>query len=128
MITLSGAGCDLLKGPSRPDRADEAHIEVTGSSPVPLLLVTSNDWGDGFDELTGERIVVLFQADTAQIDLPHQATVRLAPLYGVLFRVINPDTAQDASIRMRVRLDDELVFDESATMRAASLEYSYSYY
>lgn len=128
MIALSGAGCDLVKGPSRPERADEARIEVTGSSPVPLLLVTSKDWGEGVDELTGERIVVLFQADTTQFDPPHQATVRLAPLYRVLFRVINPDSAKDATIRMRVRLDDEVVFDEEATMRAASLEYSYSYY
>ena len=128
VIAFPAAACDLVSGPSRPERAEEASIDVTGESPVPLLLVTSKVWGFVYDETTGEEQLVLSEADTAEIELPYQRTIPLAPTYRILFRLSNPDTAQDASVRMRVRLDDDVVFDEQATMRNASLQFSHAYH
>jgi hypothetical protein len=128
VITFPTAACDLTSGPSRRDRADEASIDVTGESPVPLLLVTSKEWGITLDEETGEEQIVLSKADTAEIELPYQRTVALAPTYRILFRLTNPDADRDASIRMQVRMDGEVVYDRQATLRNASLQYSHAYH
>ncbi|SRR5690606_8370084 len=128
MIIFSTAGCDLLSDPSDSDRAEEASIEVTGDSPVPLLVVASKVWGITLDEETGDRQIIISEADTAEVELPYQQTIGLAPTYRILFRVINPDTEQDASIRMRVLLDSDVVFDQQATLRNASLQFSHSYH
>lgn len=127
MITLFSAACSTATDP-RDGYAETAYIEVTGTSPVPLLLVKSTNWAYEFDELEGEQQLVLFEADTVEFELPVSDSVALAPSYRILFRVVNPDTEQEADIRMRVHLDDELMFDQTATMRDASLEYSYRYF
>jgi hypothetical protein len=128
MITLSTAACDLGSEPSRRRRPDEASIEVTGDSPVPLVLVTSKDWGVALDEETGQQELVITKADTVEIELPYQRTVPLAPTYRILVRLINPDADRDATVRMRVSLDDDVVYDQQATLRNAALQYSYAYY
>ncbi|HEY8470104.1 MAG TPA: hypothetical protein VIL18_10705 [Longimicrobiales bacterium] len=128
MITLPTVACDLGSEPSRRRRADEASIEVTGESPVLLVLVTSKDWGMTLDEETGEQKLVITKADTVEIDLPYQRTVPLAPTYRILFRLINPDADRDATVRMRVSLDDDVVYDQQATLRNAALQYSHAYY
>jgi len=127
ILTLFSTACNTVTDP-RTKYATNAHIEVTGSSPVPLLLVTSTNWGIEYDELNGEEWIVLIEADTAEIELPVERTVPLAPRYQILFRVINPDSQHDAKVRMRVRLDDTEVFDETRIMRDASMEYSFFYH
>ncbi|HEX7118868.1 MAG TPA: hypothetical protein VF212_08780 [Longimicrobiales bacterium] len=127
ILTLFAAACNTISDPTE-HYAENAHIELTGTSPVPLVLVTSTVWGQKVDEETGDLVTELMQADTAEVELPFERTVALAPTYRILFRVINPDTAESASIRMRVHLDDELVYDQPGTLLNASLEYSFAYH
>lgn len=126
IITLFSAGCNTISDPSE-EYAENAHVEVTGTSPVPLLLVSSTNWVYQVNEETGERTIGLVTADTLEVQLPVERTVALAPTYRILFRIINPDSARAASVRMRVRLDGDVMFDETATMRDAALEYSFNY-
>ncbi|HEX6939847.1 MAG TPA: hypothetical protein VF158_10585 [Longimicrobiales bacterium] len=127
ILTLFSAGCNTIEDPTE-HYAQNARIEVTGTSPVPLLLVSSTQWAYKIDPATGERVLEIASADTTTIELPAEKTVGLAPTYRILFRVINPDTAETATVRMRVHLDEELVYDVEGTLRDASLEYMFQYY
>jgi hypothetical protein len=128
VFTSLAAACDLLSDPEEPRRAKEATLEVTGESPVPLVVITSKVWGVVFDEEAAEYVLSIIEADTAEVELPYQRTVPLAPTYRILFRVTNPDTEQDADVRMRVFLDRDVVYDQEATLRNASLHYSHAYH
>jgi len=127
VITSLTAACDLLSDPEEPARAREATVEVTGESPVPLRLVASKVWSIGIDEDVGEQVIIIGQADSADIELPYELTVPLAPTYRILFRVTNPSEEHEANVRMRVFLDDDLVYDQQATLKNASLQFSHLY-
>jgi hypothetical protein len=127
-ITLATAACDFGFGPARRGRPDAATIQVSGESPVPLVLVTSKEWRVELDDETGQQRIVLSKADTVELELPYQRTVALAPTYRILFRLINPDADHDANVRMRVSLDEDVVFDQQATLRNAALQYSHTHY
>jgi hypothetical protein len=94
---------------------------------VPLLLVSSTDWVYVPDPVTGEPIVSTTSADTVSLQLPINRTVALTNSYRIFFQLINRDSAQTAAVRMRVRLDDKMVYDQAANMRNASLEFSFAY-
>jgi hypothetical protein len=126
ILTLLTAACSSLLD-STQDYADNATIEVTGTSPVPLLLVSSTNWVYVPDPVTGEPIVSTTTADTVSLQLPINRTVALTNSYRIFFQLINRDSAQTASVRMRVRLDDKMVYDQAANMRNASLEFSFAY-
>lgn len=127
IITLCATGCNTVSDPTE-KYAERASVEVTGSSPVPLLLVSSTNWRFESDPETGDQWVVPLTADTVEVELPADHTVQLAPTYRILYQVINPSEDQEANVRMRVFLDDKQVFDQSATLRNATLEYSYFYW
>ncbi len=126
ILTLLAGSCSSVLD-STQDYADSATIEVTGTSPVPLLLVSSTNWVYVTSQETGALIVSTTTADTVSLQLPINRTISITDRYRVFFQVINRDTTQTASIRMRVLLDSKLVFDQAATMRDASLEYSFAY-
>jgi len=126
MMTFFTA-CDLLSEPKERTRAEEATVEVTGESPVPLRLVASKVWSIGFDEEVGNQAIRLTEADSTEIELPYERTVPLAPTYRILFRVTNPSEEHEANVRMRVFLDDDLVYDQQATLKNASLQFSHLY-
>jgi hypothetical protein len=123
-LTLGLAGCQVVTDPTSRYES-EAHVELTGGGGVPLLLVSSNQWDYVVDELTGEQSIAVVKADTTEVLTPFQKTVALAPTYRILFRVVNPDQAAVADVRMRVRLGDKEVFNETATLRDATLEFSF---
>jgi len=127
-ITSLTTACDLLSDPTDRRRAEEATLELTGESPVPLLVVMSKEWGIGFDEESGEQVFILSKADTVETEVPYQRTVSLAPTYRILFRVINPDSEHEADVRMRVLLDDDVVYDQQAALRGTALQYSHAFH
>ena len=124
IIILLASGCNIL---SEPDtrKAERARIEVKGSSPVPLLLITSTELGIHTDEETWEQTIVPIKADTLVTELPIEHSVSMAPNYQILYRVVNPDDDHEANIEMRVYLDEELVYEQAATLVDASLEFTY---
>lgn len=126
MISSLTAACDLLSEPKDPGRVERATVEVTGESPVPLLMVTSTVFSIGIDEEVGDQVIVISEADTVEVQqLPYQRTVSLAPTYRILFRLVNPDDQHEANVRMRVRLGDDVVYDQQATLKNASLQFSH---
>jgi hypothetical protein len=128
MIILLSAACSSITDP-KDKYAKNAHIQLTGTSAVPLLLVTSTNWYAEVDPETGNQRNVIVAADTLEVTtLPAERTVALAPTYRILVRVVNPSKDAEADVRLRVRLDGDLVYDESAKMRDAWLEYTFTYW
>ena len=126
ILTLLTVSCSSILDTSE-DYADNAIVEVTGTSPVPLLLVSSTNWVYVTDPQTGESTVAMNDSDTVSLTLPINRSVAITNSYRIFFALINPDSTQTATVRMRVRLDDQLVYDQAATMRDASLEFSFAY-
>ena len=123
ILTLSLAGCDSIFGPNRRRLADDARIIIQGTSPVPLLLVTSTSFTAVRDQ-NGELVSTLVQADTVTLTtLPAQFDHDLRGRDRFLVRLINPDLNETAAIHMQVLLDGRISFNQQATMRDASLEY-----
>lgn len=126
LIVLAG-GCDWISG-SDQGFADEGRVLIDGSSTVPLLLVTSTNFLQGFDPLSGETVTTILSADT--ITLNQLPTDQRYPLSGkdrFLARIANPSTGATATIHMQVRMDGRQVFDQHATLLDASLEYTVFY-
>ena len=126
ILTLLASACSSVLDTSQ-DYADNATLEVTGTSAVPLQVVSSTNWNYVTSQETGEQIVQLTSADTASLQLPINRTVPITNSFRIYFKVTNGDINQTASIRMRVLLDNKVVFDQAATMRDASLDFSFAY-
>jgi hypothetical protein len=124
-LTLGLAACDVI-GPSREIR-ETARIQVSGTSPVPLILMTSDQFVNVQDGATGQILTQIIEADSLIIDqLPIDTTYSLGQFNRFLVRLINPDSTQTAEVRMIVRLDDEdEVYNVHARVTGAFLEYSY---
>lgn len=127
LTALIASSCSLTSDPTS-RYADNATVEVTGTSTGPLYLISSTKWGIAVDELTFEQRVVLEEADTTEIQLPFQQTVPLRPTYRIYFAVGKPGSDLEANIRMQVRLDKKLVYDESIELTDAPIEYSFFYW
>jgi hypothetical protein len=126
ILTFFAAGCSSTTDSSE-EWAENAHLEITGTSPVPLMVVSSTNWLFETDDETGEPYVTLVTADSLEVGLPVELTVPITGTGRIFFRVINPDSTEDANIRVRMLLDQLLVFDDTGTLRDASLDYTYVY-
>jgi len=126
IITLSTTGCDEILGPSR-KRAETASVELEGTSPGPLQVVTSTNWILTQDQLTGESMIQLFAAETTEAELPFEKSVKLAPYYRVLFRVMNPHT-DTARIQMRVLLDGEETYKMETAVADEPVDFTYVFH
>lgn len=125
MALVGSTGCDSLLGSDQAAFAAEARVLLEGTSPVPLLLVTSTIFDAGIDDETGEVVTDLISADTMVLTTIHvDETFDIFGADRFLVRVANPDTAETATIHLRVLLDGREVFNQHATMRDASLEYT----
>ena len=124
IIILLASGCNILSEPET-KYAEQARIEVKGSSPVPLLLITSTELAIHTDEETWEQTILPIKADTLETELPIERSVNMAPNHQILYRLVNPDGDHEADIEMRVYLDEELVYEQAATLLDASLEFTY---
>jgi hypothetical protein len=128
MLTMAAAGCSGLLDSSQ-NYAENAQIIVTGTSPVPMLLILSNRYTAIADQTTGNITVQIEQADTLELSLPIDRTYPLGDQFRILARLQNADSTSTASINMRVLLDgkDE-VYNQNATMKDSYLEYRFSYF
>jgi hypothetical protein len=122
MLTLWGSACGVLE--TDQSNPMEARVLVSGTSPVPLLLITSTNFVYTVDE-GGSRVPVPLVADTVQISLPIDQVFPFGNSDRFLVKVANPDVNQTAMIRLQLLVDGRKVFDDQASMRDASLQYSF---
>ena len=125
-LVLPAAACDGLFDTNREVR-ETARVQVSGTSPVPLLLMTSNQFLNVQDPATGQITTQIIVADTLTIDqLPVDTTYSFGQYNRILVRLINPDSNATAQVRMIIRLDDkDEVYNVEARVTGAYLEYSY---
>ena len=88
------------------------------------MLVTSTRFVRGFNEDGGEEIR-LTTADTVQFQPPMVTTVPFGEADRLAVIVINPSTDATADVTLVVTVDGEEVFRQAATMRDASLRFTY---
>ncbi len=123
VLVLTGA-CGLLV--SGEEVAENARVVVTGTTPVPLELVTSTKFTRTTDE-TGEVTTTLAFADTIFVSLaePHDQIYPVAPDRGFLVRLRN-FSEEPAVVSMQVYFDGNLHYDrQDMTLQDATLEFSY---
>lgn len=128
LLALSGSACDGLLGSDQAAFAAEAHVLLSGTSAVPLLLVTSTNFFTVTDPDTGQLFTTLIASDT--LTLPTPTADQRYDIFGAdrfLVRLVNPDAEETADVHLRVQLDGREVYNQRATMRDASLEYT-AYY
>lgn len=124
----STAACDGLLGSDQAAFAEDAHVLVSGTSPVPLLLVTSTNFVSTLDIDSGLRVTTLILADTLVLETAEFD--RHFDIFGAdrfLVRLVNPDENETADVHLTIELDGRTVYNQRATMRDASLEYTAFY-
>ena len=126
ILTLLATACSSVLDTTQ-DYADNAILEVTGTSPVPLHVLSSTNWVYVTNPDNGEQIVSTTSVDTVSLQLPINRVVPLTNSLRIYFKVTNADVNQTATIRMRVLLDNKVMYDQAATMRDASLAFSFAY-
>ena len=106
-------------------KPQNARVTITGTSELPLQLVTSIDF---FEQIVGDDPTVqavLVAADTTAVTLPFEQTIALDELGSVLVRLIQPDS-MPSTVLMQVMLDGELEYNQAATLsQGASIEYRF---
>jgi hypothetical protein len=113
-VALLGVpGCSLSTGPSQ--RPTSAHIIIDGTAAAPLQLVISTDFYETQDATTAEIVQVFNTADTVSVDPPDDRTVDLGDFGGIAVHLKNLSPT-DASVRMRVSLDNGQGYDYTGTL------------
>jgi hypothetical protein len=124
LLTIGLAGCNSITDTdTRP--VTNARVVVSGTSPVPLVLVTSFDFGATRSAETNELQVFMVHADTTTISLPYDQTHPFGGSDRFHVRLINPDLNETASVRMQLFVDGRAVFDQQANMRDATLTFTF---
>jgi len=123
LLAMALAGCSSILDSSG-IYPDEAKVTVSGSTPVPIRIITSNNFVGVWNPEAVKWDVTFNAADTAIVTtLPFNRTTPLRDT-GVFFvRVTNPDLDATASIDLRVQIDDNDAYRQEATLRDASIEY-----
>jgi len=125
-LALVAGACDLTQGPD--DKPTRAEIQVEGTAPNPLKLITSINFAETFDTRTLQYGAVLVESDTLEISLPYSGTVNLDALGSVYVEVLQPEEAT-ATVRLRVNLDNGESSDQSGTLsNFASFIYYFAFF
>jgi hypothetical protein len=120
---VAAAGCDALLQADY-GFANDARVTVEGTSPVPLLLLTSTRYTTLYNASTGQWEASLVVADTQHLaTLPFDGSYDLRRKDRFLVRLVNPDSAAEAVVHLQVRMDGRLVYTQRASMRDAALQY-----
>jgi hypothetical protein len=123
-LLLGASACDsVLHTDDRP--VINAQIQVTGTSPVPLLLVTSTNFRAERNIETNQLSVFPVSADTVRLTVPYDRSLAFNGADRLFVKLVNPDLNETASIRLRVVIDGKEMFNESAAMRDASLNFTF---
>lgn len=118
------AACGVFE--TEEDIAKNARVVISGTTPVPLTLVTSTRF-ERFVNENGEPLTTLIQSDTVQLTLSatHDEIYPVRPDKGFLVRLIN-STGETATISMQVYFDGELNYDQqNVSLTDSSIEFSY---
>jgi hypothetical protein len=120
LLIITVAACSSITDSRR--QADHARILVTGESATELTLITSIVFGVQFDE-NGQELIILGEADTAHVSLPVDQRVQFRGSDRVFVQLINPSMTEEAAVQLRVLIDGDEVYRQSATLVDASLRY-----
>ena len=124
LIALAAAGCDSLLGTDQSAFANEARVTVDGTSTVPLQLLTSSNFIATRDSISGELVASEIVGETITLStLPFDRAFDLRGMDRFLVRLANPDPNVTATVHLRIRLDNNEVYNQRATMRDASMQY-----
>jgi hypothetical protein len=128
-VLLGLAACSGLLDTTQ-NLARNAQITVEGTSAVPLTLVLSNQYVGTADPTTGTISISLLAADTFVSGVPIDRTYPLGGQARILVRLINPDSIEAATVRLRILLDgvEEVYNKEAALISGGYLEYRFAYY
>jgi hypothetical protein len=126
ILAAAAAACESILDTTE-DLADNARVFVTGSSPVLLELVLSNDF-TAVENAEGNFDVTMAESDTFRVTPPYERAHPIGQTGRIFVRLTQPDSTVTASVRLRVQLDDREVYDRQATLRNASLEYLFVYF
>jgi len=120
IILVGGAACSSGTAPE--ERPTEARIEVLGSAPSPLELVTVTEFFESVEE--GEVVQIPIVSDTLAVTPPFERTVALTDLGSIVVELTNYEE-EPATVELRVRLDNGAdPYSGSATMsEGGSLRY-----
>jgi hypothetical protein len=113
-IVAFSAACDGLLGTSD-RRPNEARVVVTGTSPVPLRLITSTRFSAQPNIDTGMYDVTFNTFDSVDLPLPIDRTFRLDTDRFVV-RLLHPDTETEATVRLEVFFDGRLAYSQEAVL------------
>ena len=123
-LALAGAAsaCDLLDD----DQVlpDVARVVLTGSSPVDLEMVVSDNFQVVADVTLGSRYTVLVHADTLLVrpDFSQDYDIQVSRRF--LVRLTN-HSSEVAQVNLSVAFDGEVGYSQQATMaEGGSLEFS----
>jgi hypothetical protein len=124
LAVVAATACDsVLRSDERP--VTNYLIEVTGTSPVPLSLITSTNFGAQRNTETNQVSVFPVTADTASLSLPYTRTVLFNGADRLFVRLHNRSVSETASIRLRVVIDGRERFNQAANMRDAFLDFTF---
>jgi hypothetical protein len=110
------SGCDGLLSTSN-RRPDIARVVVTGTSNVPLRLITSTNFTAAPNFETGAYDVTFGSYDSDDLELPIERTVQLNTDRFIARLVhLSEDEADAADVVMEVYLDGALAYRQQAIM------------
>ena len=124
LLMTSAAACGVFE--SEEDIAKNARVVISGTTPVPLTLITSTQFERSVNE-DGQPLLTLIRSDTTELTLSsiHDQIYPIRPDKGFLARVINP-TQETATISMQVYFDGELKYDQqNVSLTDSSIEFSF---
>jgi hypothetical protein len=120
MLLVAGACSSLLETEAHTIR--NGRVTVTGTSPVPMLLITSTNFTATRAE-NGSLLVDYVAADTAVITLPFDRSYSFGQTDRFVVKLANSDSDTTADIEMRVFTDGSESYRQRATMKDSSLEF-----
>jgi hypothetical protein len=116
-------GCSSITGTDR-SNAEAARVTVQGTSPGPLMVITSTRFST-FLTPEGEEAVSFVLSDTVFLSLPIDRTVQFGNSDRVHISVRNPDAENAATVTVRISVDGREVYNQGAMLRDAALGFSY---
>ena len=121
-LMAASVACDLLDDDQ--DLPDIARVDITGSAPVDLELVVSDNFQRVSDFDQGARYTVLVNADTSFVrpDFSEEYDIHVAQRFFV--RLTN-HSAEVATITLSVAFDGEVDYTQRASIsEGGALEFS----
>lgn len=113
-VALFGVGsCSLGTEPD--SKPTSAKVNIEGTFPNPLTLVTSIDFYEQLNTETGVLTPILITSDTVLITSPYEDTIAMGALGSVYVELYQPEV-ETATVHMKVSLDNGEGYEQNATL------------